>query len=122
MALILELRFNKQAIIAAYVNEVFLLQQNRIAIHGFARASRMLFRRSVDHLQVEHIATLVGMVQGPSRYNPFTKPEAVLTRRNLVLSIMHEQDLIDDVEFERAREAPLGVVEIALRSTAGRVR
>ena len=111
MALILELRFSKQAIISAYINEVFLLQQNRIAIHGFARASRMLFRRSIDHLQVEHIAMLVGMVQGPSRYNPFSKPEAALARRNLVLSIMHEQGIIDTAEFERARAAPLGVVD-----------
>ena len=48
MALILELRFSKQAIITAYVNEVFLLQQKRIAVHGFAQASRMMFRRGVE--------------------------------------------------------------------------
>ena len=110
MALILEFRFSKQAIITAYVNEVFLLQQNRIAIHGFARASRMLFRRSIDQLAVEHIATLVGMVQGPSRYNPFSNPETALKRRNLVLSIMRDQGLIDSEQHDRAAAAPLGVV------------
>jgi penicillin-binding protein 1B len=71
MAILLELRFSKQTIITAYVNEVFLLQQNRIAIHGFARASRMLFRRSVDNLEVQHVALLVGMVNGWHGQGPF---------------------------------------------------
>jgi penicillin-binding protein 1B len=111
MALLLELRFSKQAIVTAYINEVFLLQQNRIAIHGFARASRMLFRRSVDHLEPQHLALLVGMVNGPSRYNPFTNPAAAIARRNLVLKIMLDQGLIDASEYALAAAAPLGVVE-----------
>ncbi len=111
MALLLELRFSKQAIITAYINEVFILQQNRIAIHGFARASRMLFRRSVDHLDAEHLALLVGMVKGPTRYNPFSHPAAALKRRNLVLDTMLEQGVIDAAEHVLARDAPLGVVE-----------
>jgi penicillin-binding protein 1B len=111
MAILLELRFSKQTIITAYVNEVFLLQQNRIAIHGFARASRMLFRRSVDNLEVQHVALLVGMVKGPSRYNPFRAPETALARRNLVLKIMLEQQLLDANEHARAVAAPLGVVK-----------
>ena len=110
MALLLELRFSKQAIVTAYINEVFLLQQNRIAIHGFARASRMLFRRGVDHLEPQHLALLVGMVNGPSRYNPFRSPEAATARRNLVLKIMLDQGLIDASEYAAAAAAPLGIV------------
>jgi len=110
MAILLELRFSKRAIITAYINEVFLLQQNRIAIHGFERASRMLFRRSVDRLEAQQLALLVGMVQGPSRYNPFSAPEAAKTRRNLVLKIMHRQGLLDAAQTQRASAAPLGVV------------
>ena len=109
MALLLELRFSKQAIVTAYINEVFLLQQNQIAIHGFARASRMLFGRGVDRLEVEHLALLVGMVKGPSRYNPMTAPELALERRNLVLKIMLAQGLLDQQAFAKARAAPLGV-------------
>jgi penicillin-binding protein 1B len=110
MALLLELRFSKQAIVTAYINEVFLLQQNRIAIHGFARASRMLFGRAVDRLEVQHLALLVGMVQGPSRYNPLAAPELALKRRNIVLKIMREQGLLDQQVYEDARVTPLGVV------------
>ncbi|MDJ0779893.1 MAG: penicillin-binding protein 1B [Gammaproteobacteria bacterium] len=111
MALLLEARFSKRAILAAYINEVFLLQQNRVAIHGFERASRMLFRRSVDHLEPQHIALLVGMVKGPTRYNPLTRVEAALARRNLVLEVMLEQGVIEPGEYELAVAKPLGVVE-----------
>lgn len=110
MALLLELRFSKRAIITAYINEVFLLQQNRIAIHGFARASRMLFRRSVEHLEPQHLALLVGMVKGPTRYNPFKSPEQATLRRNLVLKIMLEQGLLDTHEYATASSAALGIV------------
>ena len=109
MALLLEIRFSKQAIVTAYINEVFLLQQNQIAIHGFARASRMLFGRGVDRLKAEHLALLVGMVKGPSRYNPLTAPKLALERRNLVLKIMLEQGLLDQQAYANARAAPLGV-------------
>ena len=111
MALILELRFSKQAIITAYINEVFLLQQKRIAIHGFARASRMLFRRSVDSLEAQHLALLVAMVKGPSRYNPFISPDVALERRNLVLKIMLQQGLLDTRGYDTAIAAPLGIVK-----------
>ena len=111
MALLLELRFDKETILTAYVNEVFLLQQNRIAIHGFARASRMLFRRSVEHLEAQHLALLVGMIQGPSRYNPFRFPENARERRDLVLRIMFEQGVLEEQAYADAVAAPLGIVE-----------
>ncbi|MCP4875767.1 MAG: penicillin-binding protein 1B [Gammaproteobacteria bacterium] len=111
MALILELRFSKRAIITAYINEVFLLQQKRIAIHGFAQASRMLFKRSVDSLQPQQLALLVGMVKGPSRYNPFAAPQRALERRNLVLKIMYQQGLLTEDEYASAVEAALGIVK-----------
>ena len=109
LALLLELRFSKQAIITAYINEVFLLQQNRIAIHGFARASRMLFERGVDKLEPQQLALLVGMVKGPSRYNPLSAPQLAIKRRNLVLNIMFEQGLLDDKTLVKALSTPLGV-------------
>jgi len=110
MALLLEVRFSKTAIITAYINEVFLLQQNRISIHGFALASRMLFRRPLHQLQVQDLALLVAMVKGPSRYNPFTRPEKALARRNLVLGIMRDQGLIDSGKFQSAIAASIGIV------------
>ena len=111
MALLLELRFTKQIILAAYVNEVFLLQQNNVSIHGFALASRMLFRQELTALSKDKMALLVGMVKGPSVYNPLQNPESAAKRRNLVLKVMQTQGLISQSNLKDLANKPLGVVK-----------
>lgn len=110
MALLLELRFSKDTILTAYVNEVFLLQQNKIAIHGFALASQALFKQSIEHLSTEKLALLVGMVKGPSRYNPITHPTVARERRNLVLRVSRDHRIIDETEYQRLIKSPLATV------------
>lgn len=111
IALLLEFRFSKQTILAAYINEVFLLQQKKIAIHGFGLASQRLFKQPLDQLSTDKLALLVGMVKGPSNYNPITHPEAALTRRNLVLRVMYKEQLIDQTEYNHLVRQPLGTVK-----------
>jgi penicillin-binding protein 1B len=110
MALMLEFRFDKKTILTAYVNEVFLLQQKNIAIHGFALASQTLFRQSIDHLSDEKLALLVGMVKGPSQYNPILNPVSAIERRNLVLRVMRDHKIIDEVKFQDLKKLPLSTV------------
>ena len=110
MAFILEIRFDKSAILVAYLNEVFLLQQNKISIHGFSLASRMLFKQTLDQLSTDKLALLVGMVKGPTRYNPIKHPEAARQRRNLVLRVMLDNDLIDEIDFQALIKQPLGTI------------
>jgi penicillin-binding protein 1B len=111
IALLLEARFSKQTILAAYINEVFLLQQNRIAIHGFELASQRLFKQSIDQLSTDKLALLVGMVKGPSNYNPIAYPVAALTRRNLVLRVIRDHKLIDQTAYAHLIQQPLGTVD-----------
>ncbi|MCP4186256.1 MAG: penicillin-binding protein 1B [Gammaproteobacteria bacterium] len=111
MAVLLEVRFSKESILTAYLNEVFLLQQNKISINGFALASKMLFKQSLDQLSNDKLALLVGMVKGPTRYNPIKHPEAARERRNLVLRIMRNHKLIDENEYQQTIERPLGTVK-----------
>lgn len=110
LALLLELRFDKNTILAAYINEVFLLQQKKIAIHGFALGSQALFKQSIGNLTTEKLALLVAMVKGPSRYNPITHPAAALERRNLVLRVSRDHRIIDQVEYQRLIKLPLATV------------
>jgi penicillin-binding protein 1B len=110
MALLLELRFNKGTILTAYINEVFLLQQKKIAIHGFALGSQALFRQGIQHLTTEKLALLVAMVKGPSRYNPITHPAVAIERRNLVLRISRDHRIIDEAEYQRLIKSPLATV------------
>ncbi len=111
MALMLEARFSKQSILAAYLNEVFLLQQKNTSIHGFALASKLLFKQPLKYLSEEKLALLVGMVKGPSVYNPLIHPQRATERRNSVLKIMLAHQLITESEFRKFSNKPLGVVK-----------
>jgi penicillin-binding protein 1B len=109
MALLLELHFDKGAILQGYMNEVFLGQDGPRAIHGFGLASRYYFDRPLSELGIHQQALLVGMVKGPSLYNPLRHPERAKKRRNAVLRIMREQGLINDAEEAVAQAMPLGL-------------
>lgn len=110
LALIIEYRYDKRRILEAYVNEIFLGQQGGQAVHGFAAASEFWFGRDVATLGPAEIALLVGMVQGPSWYDPRRAPQRALERRNRVLGQFAETGLIDAKVLATARAQPLGVV------------
>jgi penicillin-binding protein 1B len=108
LSLLIEARYDKKRILEAYVNEVFLGQQGGQAVHGFAAASEFYFGRDVRTLGPADIALLVGMVQGPSLYDPRRNPERALTRRNVVLGAFRDTGLIDEATFGAASRQPIG--------------
>lgn len=111
MAVLLELHYDKNEILEAYLNEVFLGQDGNRAIHGFGLASQYFFGRPLAELKIQHVALLVGMVKGPTYYNPRRHPDRALERRNLVLDLLAEQQVITTEEAAAARSAPLGVTQ-----------
>lgn len=108
-ALLIEARYDKGTILEAYFNQVYLGQRGAQAIHGVAAGSEFWFGRDLSDLSTEQIALLIGIVRGPSYYDPRRNPERALERRNFVLGEMHETKLISDAEYQRALKAPLGV-------------
>lgn len=111
MAVLLELHYDKQEILEAYLNEVFLGQDGRRAVHGFGLASQYFFGQALAELKLPQVALLVGMVKGPTYYNPRRNPERALERRNLVLDLLAEQQVISADEAAKAKQAPLGVTQ-----------
>lgn len=111
MALILEAQYSKEEILTAYINEVFLGQDGGRAIHGFALASQFYFRRDLRDMTTAQIATLVGMVKGPSLYNPRRHPQRGYDRRQTVLRIMFDQGVISQQEYINATDQPLTEVQ-----------
>ncbi|MFC0711265.1 penicillin-binding protein 1B [Azorhizophilus paspali] len=109
MAVLLELHYDKDEILEAYLNEVFLGQDGNRAVHGFGLASQYFFGQPLAELQPHQIALLVGMVKGPTYYNPRRNPERALARRNLVIDLMVGQGVIDAAQAEAAKQKPLGV-------------
>ncbi|MGV0056771.1 penicillin-binding protein 1B [Stutzerimonas sp. 381-2] len=111
MAVLLELHYDKPEILEAYLNEVFLGQDGRRAIHGFGLASQYFFGRPLAELKLQHVALLVGMVKGPTYYNPRRHPERAMERRNLIIDLLAEQQVVSPEEAAQARQAPLGVTQ-----------
>ncbi len=109
MSLLLEFHYRKDDILETYMNEVYVGQAGTRAIHGFGLASQFYYGESISDLAPHQIAMLVGLVKGPSYYNPRQNPERARSRRNLVLGVMAEAGLISEQEASRARGQPLGV-------------
>jgi penicillin-binding protein 1B len=109
MALRLEKHFSKDDILVAYLNEVYLGQDGSRAIHGFGLGSEYYFAKPLGELDVGELAMLIGIVKGPSYYDPRKHPDRVLARRNLVLHELAQAHLIDDAAASRASAAPLGL-------------
>jgi penicillin-binding protein 1B len=118
MALLLEMHYGKDEILETYLNEIFLGQDASRAIHGFGLASHFYFDRPLDRLELHEIATLVGMVKGPTVYDPRKKPELTLQRRNTVLQEMVRLEAITQAQFAEARQKPLGVIHRAPTGTS----
>ncbi|TBR37819.1 penicillin-binding protein [Marinomonas agarivorans] len=112
MSLLLEYRFSKEEILTAYVNEVYLAQRGKQAVHGFAAASKYFFARPLNELNLDEMATLVGMVKGPSLYNPKRSPKRAKERRDIVLGLLFEQGFIDKVAYQRAIKQPIRTIEL----------
>jgi len=111
MALLLEYHYDKAEILEAYINEVFLGQQGAYAVHGFGRASLYYFDQPLERLEARQIALLIGLVKGPSYYNPRRHPQRARQRRDQVLDAFRETGLLTSEQAQTARAAPLGVVE-----------
>ncbi|WP_439886288.1 penicillin-binding protein 1B [Pseudomonas sp. MBLB4123] len=111
MAVLLELHYDKKDILEAYLNEVFLGQDGQRAVHGFGLASQYFFSQPLNELKLDQVALLVGMVKGPTYYNPRRNPERALERRNLVLDILVEQGVVAAEVAAAAKQKPLGVTQ-----------
>lgn len=110
MAILLETHYSKARILDAYINEVFLGQQGSQAVRGFAAASEFYFGRRLEYLRPQEIALLVGLVKGPSQFDPRRYPARALVRRNLVLDQFANTGLLTAEQARAAQAMPLGVI------------
>jgi len=113
MALLVEVRYDKAAILTAYLNEIYFGQRGSTAIHGVGEATRLYFGKQPRELQVEESALLAAIIQSPNGLSPYRGSERALKRRNLVLELMHEQGRIDAATLERSRAIGLQLASVS---------
>lgn len=107
LALQVEQRFTKQEIFAMYANEVSLGNNQ----FGIEAAAQFYFGKSVGSLNLVECATLAGLPQAPSWFNPLRHPDRCKKRRNLVIERMAVEGYITREEADAAKKEPIEVVD-----------
>lgn len=107
LATLLEYRFNKRAILEAYLNRVYLGQDGGLQIQGVEAASHFYFGKRTADLGVEEAALLAGLIAAPNRFDPLTHPENARARRGAALSAMAHEGHLDRLQAQALASAPL---------------
>lgn len=110
MALLLEVHYSKDEILESYVNEVYLGQDGPRAIHGFGLASQFYFNKSISDLNLSQMCALVALIRGPSYYNPDKHPKRLRERRDRILDMLVEQNMIDARKATEVKSTAINVV------------
>ncbi len=116
MSLLLEFHYDKRLILETYLNEIYLGQDRKRAIHGFGLASEYYFGKTLSNLSVDEMAILVGMIKGASYYNPKRNPLHASERRNVVLNAMYVENLLTDRQAKKLSAKPIVTVKHAKSS------
>ncbi len=109
MAIIIDFRYSKDAILEAYLNEVYMGQDKARGVHGMGLASQFYFGRPIAELTLPQQAFLVAVIKGPSYYNPWRYPKRAQARRDLVLRLLMDAGKLTVPEYKAAVESPLGL-------------
>jgi penicillin-binding protein 1B len=107
MALSIERRYSKNEILETYLNELYIGQDGNRAIHGFGLGSHFYFGKPLAELNVAEQALLIGLIKGPSAYDPRRHPEQATKRRNIVLEVLKAAELVTESEFVAAKNTPV---------------
>lgn len=115
IAVKLEKNFTKEEILTLYLNTVEFSDN----VFGIRNASKTFFQKEPDRVSVEEAAVLVGMVNGPGRYNPRRFPKLAQERRNLVLDRLEEYGKLAKAENAKLKLKPIELSYKKLDETAG---
>lgn len=107
LALRMEQAFTKEHILELYLNEIYLGNRS----YGVAAAAMNYFGKALDELTLEEAAYLAALPKGPNNYNPKTKYDAAVARRNWVIDRMVEDGYASAEEAANAKAKPLTVLE-----------
>ena len=111
MAMAMNHRYTKEQILEAYMNEIYLGQNGNAGIYGFGLASYFYFGVPIGELSLDQMALLVGLIKGPSYYDPWRYPDNAISRRNTVLAVLRNRGHISPESFEALAAKPLNVIK-----------
>jgi len=89
----LEQRYDKDTIMEYYINNIYFAN----GLYGIEAAARGYFNKSVDELAASELIFLCAIPNNPTLYNPLENFENTLYRRNLLVTQLYEQGVIDEL-------------------------
>ncbi len=107
LAIKMERTYTKNEILTFYLNRIFFGESS----FGIRTAAQTYFGKELKDLTAPEVALLAGLPKGPSLYDPYLYPENAKKRRNLVLSIMEDNGIITQEEYDTFKEEPFTFVE-----------
>jgi len=105
LAIRLERRYTKQEIMAMYLNEVSFGNN----AYGIQVACRTYFQKDLKDVTLNEAATLIGLLQNPSLYDPRIRPERTLERRNVVLGQLAKYEFITEEDLPKLQAEDLNL-------------
>ncbi|MEM7038757.1 MAG: transglycosylase domain-containing protein, partial [Bacteroidota bacterium] len=103
VAIVLESRFTKDEIMQAYLNTTSFYGNS----YGIEMGAQTLFSKSAADLELHEAALMIGLLKGPSYYNPRRYPERAKNRRNTVLDQMLKYEKLKPAEATKAKRKDL---------------
>ena len=111
-ALVLEMKYGKDAILESYLNEIYLGQQGSVAVHGVGEAAHRYFGKPVQALTVPEAALLAGMIRAPNTYSPLRDTRLAKERRDLVLLRLRGEEKLSEQDYQEAVQTPVHVAPV----------
>jgi penicillin-binding protein 1B len=111
IAVVIEMRLSKDQILERYINDVPMGEYDGTPIYGLPLAARDYFNKDVRDVTPDEAATLIGMIQAPTLYDPRRHPDYTRTRRDTVLALMRRSNVIDEVQYADAVKQPIVTVK-----------
>jgi len=111
-AIHIEKNYSKDEILEVYLNLVPMSDN----IFGVGAAARAYFGIEPSELSVEEAAMLIGITNATTAYNPYINPQACKKKRDVILSVMHSDGIINEEEYNAAKAKPISVIPREERS------
>ena len=103
LAIRIEQLLSKDEILELYLNKIYLGYR----AYGVGAAAQVYFGKPVDQLSLSEMAMIAGLPKAPSTFNPLYSHARALSRRNVVLARMLDQNYITQQQYDAARNTPL---------------
>ncbi len=111
VAAVLEIRLRKSEILERYINDVPMGEYDGSPIDGMPQAARYFFNKDLTEVTPAEAATLIGMVQAPTLYDPRRRPDNCRKRRDVVLGVMKGARVIDEATYAAAIATPIQITK-----------